>query len=164
MLVLLAALYWAILHQRGLRFAPSMRCARIPVVRPCLSPVCRAQHAMCRKGACVRLTGFSHRVGAFSLFGSGLYNAFGRALWSPPWRGLHFALLCVARGPGWYDHETIEALVGFSSPSYSCQGSSYVRWTTSLLSLYIRNIMPDDMRILSSASLAYRGGAFGLRP
>jgi hypothetical protein len=27
MLALLAALYWAILHQRGLRFAPSPRCA-----------------------------------------------------------------------------------------------------------------------------------------
>jgi hypothetical protein len=76
MLVLLAALYWAIiLHQRGLRFAPSVRCARIPVVRPCLSPVGRAQHSMCRKGTCVRHIGFSHRVGAFSLFGPGLYNA-----------------------------------------------------------------------------------------
>ena len=33
-------------------------------------------------------------------------------------------------------------------PSYSGQGSSYVRWTTSLPILYIRNIMPDDMASL----------------
>jgi hypothetical protein len=30
---------------------------------------------------------------------------------------------------------------------------------TSLPSLYVRNIMPDDVGIPSSASLAYRGGA-----
>ena len=35
---------------------------------------------------------------------------------------------------------------------------------TSLPSLYIRNIMPDDMGIPSSASLAYRGGAMRYSP
>jgi hypothetical protein len=33
MLVLLAALYWAIIHQRGLRFAPSPCCTGSSVVR-----------------------------------------------------------------------------------------------------------------------------------
>jgi len=33
----------------------------------------------------------------------------------------------------------------------------YIR-TTSLLALYIRNLIPDDVSIPSPASLAYRGG------
>src|SRR5215218_8941464 len=60
------------------------------------------------------------------LSGSGLYTVLGRAFWGSPWRGLHFARLCVARNLGWCDHETTEALVGFVPPSYSGQGSSYV--------------------------------------
>jgi hypothetical protein len=38
------------------------------------------------------------------LSGSGFYNSLGRAFRFPPhrvWRGLHFALLCVARDLGW---------------------------------------------------------------
>ena len=53
----------------------------------------------------------------------------------------------------------IEALVGSASPILPDQGSSYVHWTTSLPSLYIRNIIPDDMGIPSLAPLADRGGA-----
>src|SRR5919112_1731897 len=86
MLVLLAALDWAIIHQRGLRFCypisilwprfsyptssvalrftPPLRCAGAPVVRPCPSPVGRAQHDTAHPPRCARLTGFSHRVGA----------------------------------------------------------------------------------------------------
>src|SRR5215218_4733901 len=51
---LLVALDWAIIHQRGLRFSypisivalrftPPLRCAGASVVRPCPSPVGRAQ-------------------------------------------------------------------------------------------------------------------------
>ena len=92
-----------------------------------------------------RTTGFSHRVGASMANGlRPLYCPWSRCFvyHTIAWRGLHFALLCVARDLGWCDHEIIEALVGFCSPSYSGQGSSYVHWTTSLPSLYIRNIIP----------------------
>jgi hypothetical protein len=41
----------------------------------------------------------------------------------------------------------IEALVGSASPILPDQGSSYVHWATSLPSLYIRNIIPDDVSI-----------------
>src|SRR5215211_3643226 len=55
MLVLLAALDWAIIHQRGLRFShptssvalrftPPLRCAGASLVRSCPSPVGRAHH------------------------------------------------------------------------------------------------------------------------
>src|SRR5829696_5771945 len=109
-----------------------------------------------------RTTGFSHRVGASMANGlRPLYCPWSRCFvyHTIAWRGLHFALLCVARDLGWCDHEIIEALVGFCSPSYSGQGSSYVHWTTSLPSLYIRNIIPDDMGIPSPAVLAERGVA-----
>jgi hypothetical protein len=67
MLVFWAALYWAIiLHQRGLRFAPSLRCAGPRVVRSCLPPVGRAHRYVTH--ACdlpvLGPAGFSHRVGA----------------------------------------------------------------------------------------------------
>jgi hypothetical protein len=72
MLVLLAALYWAIIHQRGLRFAPPLRCAGPRVVRTYLSTVGRAHHAnLYLQHLCARPTGFYHGVGAFSLLGPG---------------------------------------------------------------------------------------------
>jgi hypothetical protein len=62
----------ALVTQRGLRFAPSLRCAGASVVRTYLSPVGRAHHAnLYLQHLRVRHIGFSHRVGAFSLLGSG---------------------------------------------------------------------------------------------
>jgi hypothetical protein len=43
-------------------------------------------------------------VGAGVLRGSGPYTVHGRALWTPARRGLHFALLCVARDFRRCDH------------------------------------------------------------
>src|SRR5215204_6443210 len=66
-----------------------------------------------------RTTGFSHRVGASMANGlRPLYCPWPRCFvyHTIAWRGLHFALLCVARDLGWCDHEIIEALVGFCSP------------------------------------------------
>src|SRR5215208_6874887 len=66
-----------------------------------------------------RTTGFSHRVGASMATGlRPLYCPWPRCFvyHTIAWRGLHFALLCVARDLGWCDHEIIEALVGFCSP------------------------------------------------
>jgi hypothetical protein len=40
----------------------------------------------------------------------------------------------------------------------------FLMYAPSPASLYIRNIIPDGMAVPSPASLAYRGGAFGLRP
>src|SRR5215207_10941148 len=65
MVVLLAALYWAIIHQRGLRFAPPLPCARASVVRTLLPPVGRAHlREHCDNSPRARLTGFYHGVGA----------------------------------------------------------------------------------------------------
>jgi hypothetical protein len=36
---------------------------------------------------------------------SGLYTVLGRALWTPPWRGLRFTWLCVARDFRRCDHD-----------------------------------------------------------
>ena len=66
-----------------------------------------------------RTTGFSHRVGASMANGlRPLYCPWSRCFvyHTIAWRGLHFALLCVARDLGWCDHEIIEALVGFWFP------------------------------------------------
>jgi hypothetical protein len=154
-----------------------------------------------------RRTGFSHRVGAFSLLGSGLYTVLGRAFWDPVF-GAALALrpsalrgtsgdatMTIPGGAGTYSHPLsersflrarhhrllsegrssyrtpsrsfdsslfpmvrcagsrvvqpcpIEALVGSASPILTDQGSSYVHWTTSLPSLYIRNIIPGGMGI-----------------
>src|SRR5215217_2132347 len=59
MLVLLAALYWAILHQRGLHLAPLCVARNLG----------RCEHVYLRWGGhtgkhCARHTGFYHRVGA----------------------------------------------------------------------------------------------------
>src|SRR5829696_4846286 len=68
MLVLLAALDWAIIHQRGLRFcyATSALCrsvsgAIMPIPGGAGTPQYQAQQQLPR----ARLTGFSDRVGAF---------------------------------------------------------------------------------------------------
>jgi hypothetical protein len=68
----------------------------------------KGEHPLTRSAA--------RRIRDGALRGHGLYTALGRALWTAPWRGLHFSRLCVARDLGWCDHETIEALVGFCSP------------------------------------------------
>jgi hypothetical protein len=89
------------------------------VVRSCPSPVGRA-HCPKRSnnflvfGAPASIIGLELSVYMAPAFILSLAALCG----PPPWRGLHFPRLCVARGLGWCDHETIEALVGFCSPSY----------------------------------------------
>jgi hypothetical protein len=74
MLVLLAALYWAIIHQRGLRFVRTLCVAWEH--RWCEYDYpggtgTTLQNTLSHPRA--RRTGFSHRVGAFSLLGSGRF-------------------------------------------------------------------------------------------
>jgi hypothetical protein len=128
------------------------------------------------------------RVGAFGL--RPLYCPWPRFLGSLSERGLHFAPLRVARDLGWCDHDyprwgahtpesiatssVLGAPVSLIRPVPSTSGGSgpslapvlccraflmYIR-PTSLRALYIRNTRRCEP--LSSASLAYRGGAICL--
>src|SRR5215204_7629718 len=105
----------------ALNFAPLKCCAGASVVRSCPSPVGAStpRHQAQLQLPRVRHTGFFHRVGASMANGlRPLYCPWPRCFvyHTIAWRGLHFALLCVARDLGWCDHEIIEALVGSASP------------------------------------------------
>jgi hypothetical protein len=79
MLVLLAALFLTPLLQRGLPFAPSTLRRTSGRATMTIAGVAGTPYVAVGEHARARRTGFSHRVGAPTVRGCGLYTGLGRA-------------------------------------------------------------------------------------